>query len=270
MKIKKFMLPLLLGFGVSVAGHAAMQPAYLADKRIQVFNYTPNDVFVIRAKVGYSAMIQFADGEIIHDDGLVGMGKAKSWNIGVKGNNVIFKPLEDSPDTNLIVVTNKRTYAFDLRTTGSEDNSTYIARFNYPDDELKDKAKDRPEPVPVKFVEIKQPDGSVFIDAKYNTHYFRRGTDPIAPAYVWDDGLFTFLKYPNANDLPTVYKLMPDGTETLVNTHVKDDVLVIHEVTQTLRLRLGKSVVDIGNGHLMPSDFNFDGTAIEGTKRTEQ
>jgi type IV secretion system protein VirB9 len=49
---------------------------------------------------------------------------------------------------------------------------------------------------------------------------------------------------------------MPDGSEVLTNSHTMDDVLVIHEVAKTLRLRLGKSVVDIYNGNFKQSPFN--------------
>lgn len=87
------------------------------DNRIQLFNYSPNDVYVINTKAGYASLIQLEDGEFIHDDGGLGMGLADSWNIAVKGNNIFFKPVSPMPDTNLLLVTNKRTYAFVLTTS---------------------------------------------------------------------------------------------------------------------------------------------------------
>lgn len=115
----------------TLSAHAEQLPSFTADTRMQVFNYRTDDVFVIRTKIGHSSLIQFEDGETIHDDGGLGVGEARDWSIAVKGNNVFFKPLQPSAPTNMIIVTNKRTYAFALYATIADD-MTYVARFNYP------------------------------------------------------------------------------------------------------------------------------------------
>ena len=110
----------------------------------------------------------------------------------------------------------------------------------------------------------------VYIDNRFNTSYFKKGNLEITPTNIWDDSLFTYLKYDNANDLPAVYKVMPDGSEVLINSHTKEDVLVVHEVVKTLRLRLGKSVADIHNGTFRQTAFNKNGTSQDGTFRIEK
>lgn len=258
---------LSLSFSLSSLSHAELKPSYANDNRIQYFNYTPNDVFVIKTAIGRSSLIQFEDGEIIHDDGGLGMGDAKAWSLGVKANNIFFKPLYELENTNMIVVTNKRTYAFELKVSDDSDVS-YIARFNYPQKEL-DTSKEalKPKQLYLKAIDNNK-EQKVFIDSRINLNYFKKGDTEIAPTNAWDNNLFTYLKYDNADDLPTVYKLMPDGTEALVNTHTEENILVVQDVTDTLRLRLGKSVVDLHNASRKKSTFNHQGTAQDNLIRT--
>ena len=58
-----------------------------------------------------------------------------------------------------------------------------------------------------------------------------------------------------------VYKVMEDGSEALLNTHMEDDVIVIHETAKKFVLRLGKSVLAIENrGFNDKGSFNRTGT----------
>ena len=264
--MKKLLLVLSLAVAGSPLTHAELKPSYGNDSRIQYFKYTPDDVFIINTKIGRSSLIQFEDGEIITDDGGLGMGSAADWSLGVKANNIFFKPKTDLPDTNMVVVTNKRTYAFELRT--ATQNITYVARFKYPETPLKGVADDAKTPKDWGIRATKNAKGeTVYIDSRINVHYYKKGDD-ITPTNAWDDNLFTFLKYDNANDLPTVYKVMPDGSETLVNTHTENNILVVHEVAPTLRLRLGRAVADLHNANKQPTTFNHKGTSNDNVVRT--
>ena len=271
MKMSKFALTLLFSSLFFTANSQAQQPVYAKDQRIQYFTYNSDNVYPIYSKLGYSTLIQLEDDEHLQDDeGILGMGFAKGWSLGVKGNNIVFKPIADLPDTNLLVVTNKRTYAFDLKVRDS--NITYVAKFKYPDTEQKNKekiAEKLPSQLYIRPVKDEK-NKEVYIDNRFNTSYFKKGNLEITPNKVWDDSLFTYLKYDNANDLPAVYKVMPDGSEVLINSHTKEDVLVVHEVVKTLRLRLGKSVADIHNGTFRQTAFNKNGTSQDGTFRIEK
>ena len=78
------------------------------------------------------------------------------------------------------------------------------------------------------------------------------------------------MKFDNADDLPAVYKVLPDGSESLVNTHVEKDTLIVHEVAKNLRLRLGQSVLDLANGNPQPTTFNHKATSEDGLIRGEK
>lgn len=268
--MKKLLLFCCVVNGLAMSVYAEQLPIISTlDSRIQVFNYTTEDVFAIKTKLGHSSLIQFEDGEIIHDDGGLGVGEARDWSIAVKGNNVFFKPLKAIIEpTNMIIVTNKRTYVFSLQTTQFND-MTYVVRFKYPEQKLNQVPPHKM--IPPTLQRVRQGNETYFIDAKINTAYLKRGNMEIAPTAMWDDGLFTYLQYDNAKELPSVYKVMPDGSESLVNTHIEDDRMVIHETNHLYRIRLGGAVAELANQRVVnDSSFNRTGTSQPDIWRIEQ
>ena len=57
----------------------------------------------------------------------------------------------------------------------------------------------------------------------------------IVPTLIFDDGRFTYLRFPNNREIPAVFQVLGDGSETLVNVHMQDDLLVVDRVVQTAR-----------------------------------
>ncbi len=80
------------------------------DSRIQYVNYNPDDVVVIRSKIGNAVLVQLAEDERISGDSkAVVAGNTGAWKLTVSGNNILFKPQTVSPETNLLITSNKRT-----------------------------------------------------------------------------------------------------------------------------------------------------------------
>jgi type IV secretory pathway VirB9-like protein len=72
--------------------------------------------------------------------------------------------------------------------------------------------------------------------------------DDIRPREAFDDGRFTYLKFPNALQIPAVYRGGATAAEeTLMNSHIEEDYLVLHGVHTHWVLRLGGSVIGIYN-----------------------
>lgn len=269
MPIKLFFLCLfsILSLYPTLAAAESLPKSAGLDSRVQVFDYSPNDVYVINTKAGYASLIQLEDGEFIHDEGGLGMGLADSWNIAVKGNNIFFKPVSPMPDTNLILVTNKRTYAFMLTTSQKPNDVSYIARFNYP---VVVKVSDSPVlPEYVVKSHTLEDGREIYIDAEFNKNYLYRGADNTKPTNVWDDGRFTYLRYNHASDLPVAYRVLPDNSEMLVNTHIENDTLVLQEIGSVYRLRLGNEVGEIGNQYNRKPKFNVNGTSDKTWQRVD-
>ena len=93
----------------------------------------------------------------------------------------------------------------------------------------------------------------------------------IAPTMAYDDGRFTYLKFPNNRDFPSAFLVAADKTESLVNSHIDPavpDTLVLQRVSREMVLRLGNAVVGIYNDSFDPDGIPAEqGTTVPGVKR---
>lgn len=243
------------------AAFAEAQPKHsVRDSRIQTATYRSDDVFPVLTKVGEATLIELeTDERLSGDNALAGMGDTAAWNLAVKGRNIIFKPTAPQPDTNLLVATNKRTYAFRLKTASGKQKPTYILRFCYPDTEaanaariaaLQDKVRLAMAGVPQR-----QPESGA------NLNYWARGDKTLAPTAAWDNGRFTYFQFDNARALPAVYRVEADGSETLLNIRNDGDTVIVHDTAQNFVFRLGKSVLGVENrSYDSTGRFNRTGT----------
>ena len=91
----------------------------------------------------------------------------------------------------------------------------------------------------------------------------------IVPTLVFDDGRFTYLRFPGNREVPAVFQVLGDGSEAVVNVRMEDDLLVVDRVARRLMLRSGSAVVGVWN-----EAFDVDGvppvdaTTVPGVQRT--
>jgi type IV secretion system protein VirB9 len=231
------------------------------DKRIQTVTYSPDNVFRINSSIGRATIIQLQAGETIRrDNGIMAMGDPTAWDIGPNksGDMVTVKPKTDQePDTNFIINTDKRTYVLELKLVKDVSQTTYLLRFNYP---TPPKVGDGP------FVgrDINQNPCS----GRENRRYEKKGDLAISPSEVWDNGTFTCMRFPTNAPRPVVYEVLPDGTETLVNFHNVNDVLVIHSVSSMFKLRLNKMVLAVRTNVNNTGFYNYNGTTTGEVRET--
>lgn len=105
------------------------------DSRIKTYVYNENDVYSLIIQSGFQSSIEFSKGETIQT---ISLGDSYSWNISPVGNRLFIKPVEDNIRTNMTVITNKKTYQFDLVSRSvdeSDSDVAYVVRFYYPKDE---------------------------------------------------------------------------------------------------------------------------------------
>ena len=255
MKLKNNFLSLLCLSALPLTAQAVTVPKCASrDCYIQQAVYNPNEVIHIRGKIGNASWIQLEpDERLVGDSSFLGLGDKKAWNLGIKGNNIVFKPTAKLPDTNLLVQTNKRSYAFSLSLKPVKNQKpTYILRFIYPDSKA---AQSRALADKQAKALDKLYRAGKLKNAVHNQNYWAFGDKALAPTAAYDNGRFTYLSFDNGKELPMVYKVMDDGSEALLNTHMENDVIVIHETAKKFVLRLGKSVLAIEN-----RAFNEQGT----------
>ncbi|MGD1336090.1 TrbG/VirB9 family P-type conjugative transfer protein [Vibrio harveyi] len=249
--MKKILVSLLLL--IPLASHAAIYPIPQKDDyRITRTPYNPENVIKVRTHIGVVTLIKFEDGETISEENGIGMGDVQAWGVFVNKNNLFIKPTSNvEPDTNLTIVTNKgRTYSFWLELS---DFPHFIVQMVY--QKQKD-ASSYPTNSPIPCY-----------DGEVNFDYEMWGDRNIAPKYVWDDGRFTCLKFPDSNELPLVYQVDKKGVESAVNYDVKQDTIVVFSTSNELRLRLGKEVLGLASDSIKVKGFNDKATSID-AKRT--
>ncbi|MBI6621569.1 TrbG/VirB9 family P-type conjugative transfer protein [Pseudomonas corrugata] len=252
----------MVGLAVSCMSlHAATlpEPSFF-DPRIRDVTYNPDDVVIVRGWNGVSTLVKVGAGEMMSDvpEGGLSIGDGGGWTLAARGNNLFLKPkvsAEEQPDTNINLVTNKRTYAIRLEMAKNEQSAFFQVRYNYP--------------APVKPYKAPAVDRGPCSDGPRNLNYFGYGDKTIAPSAVWDDGRFTCMRFPTSKAIPNVYRYDPqnDVKEGMVSVHVKDDILVIHEVAPELRLRLGNTVLGVKTDSLVYAPFNKKNTTVPNEKR---
>ena len=82
------------------------------DSRIRTLVYNPNEVYELKFYYGYQSFIEFAEDEEIE---MISIGEAFAWRLTPAGKRLFIRPLEIAGHTNMTIISNKRTYHFDIR-----------------------------------------------------------------------------------------------------------------------------------------------------------
>jgi type IV secretion system protein VirB9 len=163
-------------------------------------------------------------------------------------NKLFLKPILNFANTNMTIMTNLRTYHFELDAleAGSvqEDDVLFYIKFMYPESGDKNI---------VMFNTVKKrsdmPDLRN-LDA-YNFDYEFSGSENIAPIKVFDDGDFTYIQFGNSNyELPAIYMVDSSGYEALVNYRIVENYVVVEQIASQFTLRNGADIVCIYNNNL--------------------
>ena len=223
---------------------AAFNPmANASDTRIVIVPYDADAVVSLSLKRGFVTQIVLDKSEEIMD---AAVGDSLNWiTVAQKGEyRVYLKPKGMATHSNLFVVTNKRSYSFDLNVIpdsprSKDDLPEYKVSFRYTEDpQASDpahaKAHSKPEP------------GAVTLNRHYSMQA-AKNSESITPNAAYDDGRFTYLRIPNNREIPAVFARADDGVETLINFHIDGDLIVLHRISKRFVLRLGKEVVGVWN-----------------------
>lgn len=240
----------MAGARAETAGRGTKQ-----DSRVQVAMYSPDQVYRVYTMKERPTGIQLSPGETINTDmGAFVPGRTNEWLIGSNkaGGMLIIKPSKyaNDPDTNVLISTNFRTYLLELKLTDKPAQMTYLLRFDYPQP-----AKVGETPFKGLNMNVNPCDGPLI-----NRQYRKRGDLALSPAEIWDNGTFTCIRFPTNAPHPAIYQLLPDGTETRVNTHPVNDIVVVHSVSHEFRLRLNKLVLALATQTNNTGSYNYNGT----------
>lgn len=228
---------LAVGLGLHGAGSPAevTPPVGPGDARIRTVAYDPTQVIRLDGYVGYHVHLEFAPGETFVN---LGSGDTAGIEVGAEGNHLFLKPKEARVATNLTILTNRRVYAIDYHVWRKPadvptDAIVYSLRFTYPDE----------KPVVV----APEPTLGSSSGRPVNADYWFCGDRSLRPVRATDDGVQTRLVFAARAEFPAVFVKNDDGTESLVNSSVEQDQLVLHRVAPTFVLRRGNLVGCVTN-----------------------
>lgn len=220
------------------------------ENRIKIINYTPNTVFKFVGHYEYQSIIEFSQEEEIET---ISMGTPTPWLLVPAGNRIFLKPIEDNATTNMTVITNKRMYFFEMHaeeaSSVNDDNLNFVVKFVYPD-----QFSGINNGSTISTAGVSQLGSATGPDMshpeKYNFKYtISTAVEGITePLQVFDDGEFTYLKFPDINaELPAVFLVDSEGKESLVNFRIDNNYLVIERVADRFTLRHGNDIVCVFN-----------------------
>jgi type IV secretion system protein VirB9 len=213
-------------------------PALAKDPRIATRFYSPSDIVTVHGHTGIQSTIEFGPDEHIDN---IAVGDSANWQVTPnKHASIVFvKPMQPTARTNMTVVTDRRTYLFDLVATPAG-TPVYVMRFTYPP-EPKPVVAIAPAPPPAvdaaPQVANKAPEAT---PADLNFGWATAGSRQLLPARIFDDSKSTWLAWPKDAAMPAILAREPNGEEGPVNYRVQGDYVVVDGVPAQLVLRQGK------------------------------
>lgn len=235
-------------------GAALAAPTTIGASPLQPYEYEADEIYVVRTGLGITTQIELGQHENVLD---YSAGFSSGWDLTRRGNVFYVKPRNVDVDTNLVIRTETHTYILELKVVATDWKTLdearragvqYKVRFTYPSDtSLKNEVGE--------VVEATALDTRLVKGREYNFDYAfakRRRTAPwLVPASVYDDGRFTYIKMPDLARLPTgnfpaVYvREKAHGEDSVVNSTVEGDVIVVHGTYNYVVLRHGNDVVGL-------------------------
>lgn len=221
---------------------------------LQEYQYQPDHVYTVRTGLGITTQIVLSPNEKILD---YSTGFSGGWELTRRNNVFYLKPKNVDVDTNMMVRTETHSYIFELKVVATDwktleqarqEGVQYKITFTYPED--------------TSFAEVKrkqlqraaqnsslQPDRSYNFDYDYATR--SKAAPWLVPVNVYDDGRFTYIKMTDlkafpTGDFPAVFMREQERSEdSLVNTSVEGNIIIVHGTYNYLVIRHGNDVVGL-------------------------
>jgi type IV secretion system protein VirB9 len=232
-----------------------------AGGRIRHVVYDQDEVVTIEAVVGVATHLVLEPGEVYVAHAF---GDGKAWDFAYRQHHVFLKPVATDADSNLTIVTDRRSYhlALKLRTDKAA-TPTYEVAFRYREGRTR-KVRDDARDKEIEEAFQRPPRAA-------NLRYSMSGDQDIALVNCWDDGQFTSFKFAGGADLPAIYLVDADGQESVVDRHsagAANEIIVVHKVAPRWVLRLGGRALAVWNdAFLAEGRRNETGTATPDVSR---
>jgi type IV secretion system protein VirB9 len=208
-----------------------------ADTRIRSLPYDPDRIVQILGKAGIQSTIQFAPDERIEN---VAVGDSNAWQItpNHRASLLFVKPLAPRSRTNMTVVTDRRTYMFDLVAGDKWTTPVYALKFSYPNDKPPEpEAKPGQSAAQVAVAAV--PPSPTMTADKLHFDWQSKGFGKLVPSRVFDDGAAVYLSWNRETPLPAILTVSEDRKEGPLTYRMSGEYIVISPIPQNMVLRYG-------------------------------
>jgi type IV secretion system protein VirB9 len=214
-----------------------------SDNRIRTLAYNPDQIVRILGKAGIQSTIEFAPDERIEN---VAVGDSAAWQItpNRRASLLFVKPLNARSRTNMTVVTDRRTYMFDLVAGEKWSTPVYALKFSYPNDKPVEASK-----AVQQIAAAAQPSTPALTADKLHFDWKTKGNGKLLPARVFDDGTSLYLAWDKETPLPAILTESEDRKEGPVNYRMSGEYIVVSPIPQNLVLRYGNRVAVLWPTH---------------------
>jgi type IV secretion system protein VirB9 len=279
---------------IALAALLAASAAAGADPRIRELAFDAASVVTIAAKPGVTTMVQFAPDEHVKS---VATGQAANcsetadpWCVSWPANAgfVFVRPKTRARlPLALAVVTDRHVYSLVFEPLAARAARPAIFRlsFTYPQPKSaqpksivtarEERSQEAEKPIAMARPLVSGPElvaerlrsEALPVNANYTIAYGRNSED-LQPAMVFDDGRFTYIKWPGNREIPAIFEIRTDGSEMVANTRMQGELIVVDRIARGLMLRSGSAVASIKNESFESEGLApVGGTTVPGVER---
>ncbi len=246
--------PSLWCLGSTLCMVAAIVPSAAMAQALTTYQFKPDSIYPVRTGLGITTQIQLSPNEKVLD---YSTGFSGGWELTRRENVFYLKPRNVDVDTNMMVRTATHSYIFELKVVATDwktltearrDGVQYKIAFAYPADTSFAHQKKKQLQAAAQDTTLR-PDRSYNFDYDYATR--SKAAPWLIPANVYDDGRFTYIRMSDlkafpTGDFPAVYMREQErGEDSLVNTTVEDNTIIVHGTYNYLVIRHGNDVVGL-------------------------
>lgn len=250
--IRKFSIAVLMVLSCSAAAAAT-------DSRIRTIAYDPNEIVRIMGKSGIQSTIEFAADERIEN---VAVGDSAAWQItpNRRASLLFVKPLTARSRTNMTVVTDHRTYMFDLVAGDKWTAPVYALKFSYPNEKKIELSK----PVQQASASATPQQTATMTAERLHFDWKTKGNGKLLPARVFDDGASLYLAWDKETPLPAILTQSEDRKEGPVNYRMSGEYIIISPIPANLVLRYGSKYAVLWPTHAIVRPQQAPANAVVG------
>ncbi len=208
---------------------------------VQVYPFSDNALYRLYASPQQVSDIALQPGEALS---AISAGDTVRWAVGdtASGNgparqvHVLVKPFAAGLTTNLVILTNRRTYHLELQST--DRTAMAAVAWSYPQDGLITSASD-----PATSTSTDTIDAGLSIENLHFRYAITGDTPPWRPARAFDDGNKVYIEFPERIDqgeAPPLFVVGEDGSSDLVNYRVRGNYYIVDRLFAAAELRLGQ------------------------------